>query len=227
MTVSDANDDQAFKITVSDDPHFATIKADKRSRIQDTAITAEALLPGGPYNLWRDGETSRRVKDLVRRLRATSAPAQDAQGAGDPRHARRWLRAWVVRAEADAGRTTRFRTWWRSRPDENALADPALELVLPEAAELGELSPALLAPDALAGPLGGRPGERRCRRRSTSMGPRSSQVPRKGYDEPMQVPKAPGRRGPTERRGGRAVRSCLDDIRAHERTGRSRSRPEP
>src|SRR5271156_4212660 len=48
VTVSDKNDIQAFKITVSEDPHFSTIKSDKRSRIQDTAITAEALLPGGP-----------------------------------------------------------------------------------------------------------------------------------------------------------------------------------
>jgi hypothetical protein len=33
-----------------------------------------------------------------------------------------------------------FRTWWRSRPDETALKDPALEPVLPEAAELAEIS---------------------------------------------------------------------------------------
>jgi hypothetical protein len=65
VTVSDKNEDQAFKITVTDEPHFTTIKADKRARIQDTAITAEALLPDGPYDLWKKGETSRRVKDLA------------------------------------------------------------------------------------------------------------------------------------------------------------------
>jgi hypothetical protein len=32
-----------------------------------------------------------------------------------------------------------YRTWWRMRPDDNAMKDPALELILPEAAELGEL----------------------------------------------------------------------------------------
>ena len=36
-----------------------------RSRIQDTAVSAEALLPDGPYDLWREGEKSRRLKDLV------------------------------------------------------------------------------------------------------------------------------------------------------------------
>ena len=32
--------------------------------MQDMPVTAEALLPDGPYNLWRLGEASRRVKDL-------------------------------------------------------------------------------------------------------------------------------------------------------------------
>ena len=65
VTVSEKDDVQAFKITVTDDPHFETIKRDSRSRVQDTAVTAEALLPDGPYNLWKGGETSRRVKDLA------------------------------------------------------------------------------------------------------------------------------------------------------------------
>jgi hypothetical protein len=66
VTVSEKNEAQAFKLTVNPaEPLFGQIKGDTRSRIQDTAITAEALLPEGPFNLWREGETSRRVKDLV------------------------------------------------------------------------------------------------------------------------------------------------------------------
>jgi hypothetical protein len=65
VTVSEKNDVQAFKITVGGEPLFTLIKKDSRSRIQDTPISADALLPGGPYDLWRAGETSRRVKDLV------------------------------------------------------------------------------------------------------------------------------------------------------------------
>lgn len=42
-----------------------------------------------------------------------------------------------------------FRTWWRGRPDAAALNDPAMELVLPEAAELGDIPGELLAPKAL------------------------------------------------------------------------------
>jgi hypothetical protein len=65
ITVNEQNDIHAFKITVGTDPLFSTVKADKRSRIRDTAISAEAMLPGGPYDLWREDEPSRRVKDLV------------------------------------------------------------------------------------------------------------------------------------------------------------------
>ena len=65
VTANPRNDIQAFRVTVGSDPLFATVKADRRARIQETAINAEALLPGGPYDLWRDDEPSRRVKDLA------------------------------------------------------------------------------------------------------------------------------------------------------------------
>jgi len=147
VTVSDKDEVQAFKITVNEDPHFEIIKNDTRSRVQDTAITAEALLPDGPYNLWKGGETSRRVKDLA------GAFAQLP-------HLPKMLKAQAIVETLVGGcvqgtfvlklmRPDRtFRTWWRSQPDEAALADPALELVLPEAAELGEIPPRISSPTA-------------------------------------------------------------------------------
>ena len=81
------------------------------------------------------------------------------------------------------------RTWWMSRPDENALNDAALELVLPEGAEITEILPTLLAP-------------RNCRSCGTSdeitakavgdyfSGSTVVQIERDGYKEPMQIPKA-------------------------------------
>ena len=65
VTVSESDAIQAFRIVVGDEPLFTTIKADRRSRIQETAISSDAMLPGGPYDLWREDEQSRRVKDLV------------------------------------------------------------------------------------------------------------------------------------------------------------------
>ncbi|MEW5980195.1 MAG: DUF499 domain-containing protein [Acidobacteriota bacterium] len=188
VTVSEKNEVQAFKITVTDDPHFTTIKDDKRARIQDTAVTAEALLPGGPYDLWKAGETSRRVKDLA------GAFAQLP-------HLPKMLKAEAIVETLVGGceqgsfilRLTRpdgsFRTWWRSRPDDTALKDPALELVLPKAAQLGELSPALLPPGTLPGLWQGV---------EISVqdvidyfsGGKVIHIDRGGYQEPVQIPQA-------------------------------------
>lgn len=188
VTVSEKDDAQAFKITVTDEPHFGIIKGDKRSRVQDTPITAEALLPDGPYNLWRQGETSRRVKDL------SGAFAQLP-------HLPKMLKAGAILETLAAGcesgtfalRLTRpdgtFRTWWMARPDENALNDPALELVLPESAELTDLPPTLLAPGKL--PELWKSEEISVKDiYSYFAGSTTVKIDRGGYQEPMNVPKA-------------------------------------
>ena len=188
VTVDEGNQNQAFKITVGDEPHFTIIKGDRRSRIQDTAVTADALLPGGPYDLWKEGETSRRVKDL------SGAFAQLP-------HLPKMLKAQAILDTLVDGclegtfvlKLTRpdgtFRTWWRSKPDENALTDPALELVLPEAAELAELSPHLVSKDALPGLWA---GESVTVKQLVEYfdGSKVVQVEKDGYEEPQQIPKA-------------------------------------
>ncbi|MEJ5375057.1 MAG: DUF499 domain-containing protein [bacterium] len=188
VTVSEKDEVQAFKITVTEDPHFNIIKSDKRSRVQDTAITAEALLPDGPYNLWRSGETSRRVKDLAgafaqlphlpKMLRSSAILDTLANGCEGG--------TFVLRLTRPDGSV---RTWWMSRPDENAMNDPALELVLPEAAELGEISPALLAPKHLPGLWSADEITVDAVTRYFS-GSTVVQVEREGYQEPMRIPKA-------------------------------------
>lgn len=188
VTVSGKNDVQAFKITVSDDPHFTTIKAAKRSRIQETAITAEALLPGGPYDLWKEGETSRRVKDLAgafaqlphlpKMLRADAIVDTLVDGCEQG--------SFVLRLTRPDGS---FRTWWRSRPDETALKDPALELVLPEAAELAEICPGLLEHHKLPEMW---PGDEITAKSVIDYfgGGKVVQVEKGGYTEPVHIPKA-------------------------------------
>ena len=188
VSVSEKDEAQAFKITVTEEPHFQIIKSDKRSRVQDTAITAEALLPDGPYNLWRSGEAARRVKDLA------GAFAQLP-------HLPKMLKAGAILDTLTAGcekgtfvlRLTRpdgtARTWWMSRPDDNALQDPALELVLPESAELSDVSPAILAPNRLPGLW---PGHEVTIKAVYDYFSGSTIVPvdRGGYQEPMQIPKS-------------------------------------
>lgn len=188
VTVSDKDEVQAFKLTVTEGSHFETIKRDSRSRVQDTAITAEALLPDGPYNLWKGGETSRRVKDLA------GAFAQLP-------HLPKMLKSQAIIETLVEGcaqgtfvlKLTRpdrtFRTWWRSRPDDAALADPAMELVLPEAAELGEISGSLLAPNVLPDLWAGEEITVQAVMDYFD-GTKVVQVDRGGFTEPVPVPKA-------------------------------------
>lgn len=188
VTVSEKDEAHAFKVTVTEDPQFNIIKGDKRSRLQDTPITAEALLPDGPYNLWRPGETSRRVKDLagafaqlphLPKMLKTSAILDTLVNGCENG-------AFVLRVTRPDGT---FRTWWKSRPDENAINDPALELVLPESAELAEVSPSLLAFEALPG-LWAAPEIMVEAVESYFSGSTVVQVEREGYQEPIQIPKA-------------------------------------
>jgi hypothetical protein len=51
---------------------FGKLIADRRLRIETTAVNAEALLPGGPYDLWAAGDPARYVKDLIGAFAATA-----------------------------------------------------------------------------------------------------------------------------------------------------------
>ena len=149
VTQSAAGDIHAFKIAPSDEPLFLTIKKDSRARIEDNPLSAGALLPGGPYDLWRPGETARRVKDLVGAF---------AQVPKLPKMLRRWEILETLVEGARQGffvlRQMRpdksYRTIWRQ---EVAAADiekdPTWEVVLPESAQLEEISASLLTPEAL------------------------------------------------------------------------------
>ncbi len=150
VTVNEQNEVQAFRLTVGSEPLFSTVKADKRTRIQDTPVSAEAMLPGGPYDLWREDEPSRRVKDLVtafaenprlpKMLRQKEILDTINQGVQD---------GLFVASLARPDKS--LKTWWRVLIDEVARKDPGLELFLPEKAELSELQPNILIPNALPG----------------------------------------------------------------------------
>jgi Protein of unknown function (DUF499) len=187
-TVSDKNEVQAFKLTVNPgEPLFPQIVRDNRSRIQETVVSADALLPEGPFNLWRQGETSRRVKDLVgafaqfphlpKMLRRKEILDTLLQGARE---------GFFVLRVVNPDRTAR--TFWRQEPDEAALKSPGLEVVLPEAAELTEIAPSLLLPGALPRLW---EGDSLLVGRITEYlsGGKVVQVPRQGYEEPVIIPK--------------------------------------
>lgn len=190
VTTSDKGEDQAFKITVGSEPHFDTIRSHKSSRIQEKPVTAEALLPDGPYDLWRAGETSRRVRDLAgafaqlphlpKMLKPQAILDTLIDGCVQGTFVLRLLRP---------GRT--IKTWWRTRPDETSLDDPALEVVLPEAKdlELSDIAPELLDPAALPELWA---GDEITVGQATAYfdGSKIVHVDRGGYKEPQRVPKA-------------------------------------
>lgn len=189
ITVSEKNEILCFKLTVGPDPLFNLIKADPRSRIQDTPVSAEALLPEGPYSLWREGETARRVKDLVgafsqfphlpKMLHRKEILDTLVQGAKEG--------LFVLRATRP---DRSVRTIWRQEPVEADLKDPSLEVVLPEAAVLTELPPDVLLPSVLPG-LWPTPPEIDVKSVVAYFrGGNVVKVPREGYEEPVVIPAA-------------------------------------
>lgn len=188
VTVSDKNEAQAFKVSVNGEPLFTKIKKEPKARIEETAISAEALLPDGPYNLWRPGETGQWVKNLVGAF---------AQFPHLPKMLSRDAIVDTIRLGAADGvfalRLTRpdrsVKTWWRTEPDETALRDPGLEVVLPEAAALTQIDSALLIAGRVPG-LWKSETIKVHEVREHFVGGVVAKIDRGGYEEPVNIPKA-------------------------------------
>ena len=151
VTLNEDGHAQAFRLPADAGPLFAQIKADERSRIKETPVDAEALLPDGPYDLWQASDEGRYANEMVRAF------------ARNPRLPK-FLKANVVVdtvvqgidrglfvAELSRPDGSR-RTWWREVPPREVMEDDQLRVVLPDKAELAELPGQLLAPGALALP---------------------------------------------------------------------------
>ena len=186
VTVSESDAINAFRVVVGDEPLFTTIKADRRSRIQETAISSDAMLPGGPYDLWREDEQSRRVKDLVgafaqfpklpKMLRTKEILDTVLDGVRSG--------IWVAQL-ARPDRTVR--TFWRTGIDQPAIDDAGLELVLPEAAKLNGLESDLLRQGNLPG-LWSSDAITVQDVYDYFAGGREVVLPREGYEETLCVP---------------------------------------
>jgi hypothetical protein len=188
VTVSAKGEAEAFKVTVENEPLFNLVKRDERSRIQDTAVEAEALLPEAPYSLWGEGETSRRVKDLVEAFaRYPHLPKMLKPSAILDTLVSGCVQGSFVMQVTRPDRSVR--TFWREAPDEMALKDETLEAVLPEAAVLSDLTPAALTPGLLPGLWEGDQitvGQLL----AYFSGGRVVKVRRDGYEEPVTIPGA-------------------------------------
>ena len=189
VTVSADNEVQAFKTQVSDAPLFGTIKSDSRSRIQETAISPDAVLPGGPYKLWRDNEDSRPMRDLVGAFaRFPHLPKMLNRQAIVDTMVRGCEEGYFVARLPRPDRSVQ--TWWRQAPPADVLDDPQLELVLPDKAEITSVSSSLLRPGDIDD-LWKTPQITVGAMRAFFDGTHAMTVARGGYDEPMPVPRVP------------------------------------
>jgi hypothetical protein len=150
VTVSETNEVQAFRVTISKEPLFTTIKNDARSRITETAIEPTSLLPDGPHEIWPEDRPAQSAKDLVEaffrypRLPKLLTP--------------KVVRDTLVRGCVDGSFALRYtrsdgstRTYWFEVPSDAAIGDSSLEAVIPQHVTLTEISPALLEPGKLPG----------------------------------------------------------------------------
>jgi len=152
VTMNKDGQPEAFKVTPGAEAEslFKTVKDDKRTGIREKPISADALLPGGPYDLWREGEPSRRVKDLVGAF---------AQNPRLPKMVNTEATYQTLIAGCRDGLFVlqlqrpdhSYRTFWREEVDQATLRDLTAEAVLPESATLTSLQPSLLAPNVLPG----------------------------------------------------------------------------
>ena len=189
VTLNEAGEPQAFRLPADGGPLFAQIKGDERSRIKETAVDAEALLPDGPYDLWQESDEARFVSELANAfarnprlpkfLKANIVVDTIAQG----------VRRGLLVAELSRPDGSR-RTWWREELPQEVVEDDQLQVVLPEKAALAELPGRLLAPgdDPLPGlweaesvTVGGMIDYFR--------GGHTVTVPREGYDETEAIPR--------------------------------------
>ena len=136
---------KAHRLSAVGGPLFARIKQDARSRIQETAVEPAALLPGGPYELWKDDEPSRRVAELAdsfaRYPRLPKLLKPEVMRDTVLRGVEEGL--FVARVARPDGTA---RTFWRDAVDPEAARDSGLEAILPEKAELACLNPGMLDP---------------------------------------------------------------------------------
>ena len=187
VTVNEQNEAQAFKLPAGAGALFPAIKNDERSRIKETAVDAEALLPDGPYDLWRDDDDARRVTDLAgafaryprlpKLLRPKVLLDTVLQGVE-----RGLFVARLARPDGTA------RTWWREAVDPEARQDSQLEVTLPGKCELGALAANLLSPAVLP-ELWNDGTVTMAALRDYFAGGRTARVPREGYDEMQAIPR--------------------------------------
>ena len=150
VTVDYNDQDIAFRVIPDNVSLFSVISKHSQARIQDTAISSDALLPdsGSQMELFRAGEQSRPLSYLVDAFASdVRLPKLLNQNAVLDTLLEGCRQGIFVFRTMRPDRSSR--TFWREQPDEAALKDPSMEIVLSEYATLSSLHPTLLQPGTL------------------------------------------------------------------------------
>ena len=143
LTISTKNVLIAFRINVSNDPLFANVHKSPESRIQDKPISAEALLPDGPYGIWKQGDKRLSTKDIVQLFAKNPELPKMLNPSAIFDTIRQGCKDCVLAVEAIRPNKT-HRTYWGDIPDDLRLDDNDMYLLPPEHAQLTELPVELL-----------------------------------------------------------------------------------
>lgn len=146
VTRNEEGEIEAFRLPGNEGPLFDAIKAASQSRIKLDQVSAEALLPGSPYDLWKEGDRAHPLSYLLtafakyprlpKLLKIDPIEQTIFQGCQDG--------VFVLRI-AKTGTTY----WRQSVVGLSAATIKDLEVVLPEYADLSEIQPDLLLPGKL------------------------------------------------------------------------------
>ncbi len=136
---------EAFRLQSNEGPLFDVIKNETQARIKQDPISAQALLPSGPYNIWREGDQSHRLNDLVNAF--AKQPRLPKLLDIEP------IKTTIFQGCKEGTFVLRISktgtTFWRQVSPQDPTIVKDLEVVLPEYAELSEIVPDLLLPGKL------------------------------------------------------------------------------
>lgn len=154
ITLTDDGDKgtiSALSIVASQEPLFQLIMKNKHDvSILEKPVTAGALLPDGPYDLWKEGDTARLFKHLVEAFaQVPHLPKMLNRKAIEETLLQGGKNGLFVFRRMRPDHT--YQTFWREIPDDIALKDAGLEVALSEFAPLDSLSTQQLEPCVLPG----------------------------------------------------------------------------
>lgn len=189
VTVGRDGEAEAFKVPAGEASLFAQIKNHDASRIKDSAITPETILPEGPYDLWREDEEERRVAHITEAFaQQPKLPKMlNPEGIYDTIALGCEQGTFVLKLPRPDGSV---RTEWRTRPDDSILHDEALRAVLPKHAELTSLDHSLLSPGELPNLWEEEDSLSIGDLYEYFSGDHVAQVEQNGYTEPVPIPEA-------------------------------------